>query len=189
MIGTDNVTLSMVKKHLNISFIEDDDYLDSLIEVSLSAVENYCRNVFIHRSNVQNIGSFYSGLPVLLKTDITDIPSDGFVTIDYIFSTVPMTINIQEQDMYTSSGNSFVYENTIITIYLLDVITPDDGTDVTLTWNTGQETMDDAIVQARLLLIGNYYENRESVATGITVNELPNGMQYLLEPYLYLQVG
>lgn len=36
-------------------------------------------------------------------------------------------------------------------------------------------------IQAKLLLIGTWYANRESVVTGTMVNELPNGISFLLD--------
>lgn len=39
-------------------------------------------------------------------------------------------------------------------------------------------------VQAALLLIaGHLYANREDVVAGVSVAQLPNGAQYLLQPY------
>jgi len=35
--------------------------------------------------------------------------------------------------------------------------------------------------QAKLLLIGTWYANRESVITGTMVNELPQGISFLLD--------
>jgi len=35
--------------------------------------------------------------------------------------------------------------------------------------------------QAKLLLIGNFYANRESVITGTMVSELPFGIKFLLD--------
>lgn len=35
--------------------------------------------------------------------------------------------------------------------------------------------------QAKLLLIGTWFENRESVVTGTIVNQLPHGINFLLD--------
>ena len=35
--------------------------------------------------------------------------------------------------------------------------------------------------QAKLLLIGTFYANRESVVTGISVKDLPHGVSFLLD--------
>jgi hypothetical protein len=45
--------------------------------------------------------------------------------------------------------------------------------------------VNDAIVAAILLILGKLYSNREDVVTGTgrTVQKLPDGSQYLLQPY------
>ena len=47
----------------------------------------------------------------------------------------------------------------------------------------GEYPLPAAIRAAMLLLIGNWYENREAVVVGATVAELPLGVQSLLQPY------
>ena len=46
-----------------------------------------------------------------------------------------------------------------------------------------------ALKVASLLLIGTWYENRESVITGISAQELPMAYKMLIRPYRILQSG
>lgn len=41
----------------------------------------------------------------------------------------------------------------------------------------------DEIKSAVLLMVGHLYSNREDVVAGVTVTQLPNGAQWLLQPY------
>ena len=43
--------------------------------------------------------------------------------------------------------------------------------------------VDQAIKQAVLLTIGNYYENRQAVVTGTIATELPMNAKFLLDQY------
>lgn len=43
------------------------------------------------------------------------------------------------------------------------------------------------LLHAALLLIGNYYQNRESESIGHIVNTLPHGYEYLLQSYIDYQ--
>ena len=43
--------------------------------------------------------------------------------------------------------------------------------------------VNEAIKAAVLLIVGHLYANREDVATGVSVASLPNGADYLLQPY------
>lgn len=188
--GNDSITLERVKKHLNITFNDDDNYLTELINVSLNAVENYCRTQFIKRENEENIGKFSTGnLPLLLTTSSTITPNNGFIDIVYT-DAVEETLNVPIRNLYTLSDNNYIYTQNHIVITLKETLKVDDTEDVVLKWATGMATnIEEAVQQARLLLIGNYYENRESVKSGVTVNELPNGVVYLLESYLTPQLG
>lgn len=43
--------------------------------------------------------------------------------------------------------------------------------------------VNDSIKSAVLLIVGHLYANREDVATGVSVSKLPNGAEWLLQPY------
>ncbi len=188
--GTDNLTLSVAKKHLNVLFADDDEYIESLIDVSLNSVENYCRNVFIQRDNEQNIGSFIDNvIPVNLMTDLTYAPSDDKIIIEYMSGGL-QTLEVPVRNLYTLTEHNYIYSNGEIIISLTDSISIDDATEVTLRWKTGMTgDMEKSIVQARLLTIGTFYENRESIVTGIAISELPFTIKYLLEAYMSPQIG
>ncbi len=188
--GTDNVTLERAKKHLNISFNDDDDYLNSLITVSLSAVENYCRTAFIERSNEQVIGGFIGKLPSALISDNTYPPNNDIVDIEYTSGGSGESITVPLRNLYNYEKDHYVYSQSKIVISLCCDAKVVDNLEVSLKWSTGQKgMMDMSIVQARLLLIGTYYENRESVSAGASVSELPNGVSYLLDAYMNMQIG
>ena len=43
--------------------------------------------------------------------------------------------------------------------------------------------VNDVIKAAVLLIVGHLYANREDAVTGVSVSKLPNGADYLLQPY------
>ena len=47
--------------------------------------------------------------------------------------------------------------------------------------------LDPALQHAALLLIGNYYQNRESESVGHIVNTIPHGYEYLLQSFIDYQ--
>ena len=53
----------------------------------------------------------------------------------------------------------------------------------TVGYGTASTDVPEAIRQAVLITIGNFYENRQSVITGRTATELPLSSQYLLNQY------
>lgn len=190
IIGDDDLTLSEVKSHLNVTFSDDDDYIKALISTSLNAVENYCRSMFLERNNKENIGTFETNLiPKKMVTNLTNKPNDDLVTVNYIKDTVAVSFDVPILDLYTFEKTNYYYGSGFITINLIEDIEIDQDTDISISWHVGMNKMDDALKHARLLLIGNFYENRESVLTGVSLAELPNGTKYLLEPYLIPQLG
>jgi uncharacterized phiE125 gp8 family phage protein len=54
---------------------------------------------------------------------------------------------------------------------------------VTVRYQAGYARLPDSLRQAMLLLIGNFYENREEVITGTIATQLPVGIEALLSPY------
>lgn len=91
-------------------------------------------------------------------------------------------------------------EDDLIAIYLQAAITAaanfcnrqffanaDDMAAAVLAGTAGDDptVINDAIVAAILLILGKLYSNREDVVTGTgrTVQKLPDGSQYLLQPY------
>jgi len=189
IVGIDNITVATVKKHLNIEFEEDNSYLENLIAVSLNAVENYTRSVFLERENVQNIGIFGGLTPTTLPTLTTDYPPKRITTIEYTLAGVVENKEIPQRNAYNLEKEHFFYSRSHIVIFLLEGIETDANTDVLLKWNTGfSGKIDDNITQARLLLIGTYYDNRESV-TALNVKEVPQAVEFLLDAYIQMQIG
>lgn len=187
--GTDTLKIEAIKKHLNITFNDDNDMLTTYINTSLLASENYCRDNLLERLNVQNIGKFTDGyLPVSLTTDLTYKPK-GNVTIKYKVATVETVTVIRPISQYSMNTNHYYFIGGCIGIVLVDTIIVDVDADVTIEWNTGLDEIETPIDQARLLLCGTYYENRESATVGVSVTELPQGVKFLLEPYQRPQVG
>ena len=62
--------------------------------------------------------------------------------------------------------------------------TPKDATEaVRIRYVAGYEAVPQAVVQAVLLLVGQWYRNRSAINVGTIVSSLPNGVEALLSPY------
>ena len=78
--------------------------------------------------------------------------------------------------IYIGSAKRYVETWTRRTLYLLNT---DSGIDT----DENRLLLDDDIRAAMLLLIGNWYANRESVVAGQSVVTLPLAVESLLQPY------
>ena len=186
--GTDTLTLERVKKHLNIDFADDDEYLNTLIMVSLEAVEGYCRTFFLEREYSQHIGNYLdNGTPITLVTDDTLRPK-GLIEVQYISNAVPKVLYVDALSLYNEDNNYYTYAMGRIVIKVAVELIVDVGTDTHLLWEAGLDELPVVINQARLLLIGTYYENREST-TALNARVLPNGVEFILDAYLVPSVA
>ena len=95
----------------------------------------------------------------------------------------------------TSNGEDTTYLVDLIAAAVLtvsndinrEVYPPSEVFDSSLYPNATKFT--EALKIAALLLVGTWYENRESVITGISAQELPMAYKMLIRPYRILQSG
>ena len=85
-------------------------------------------------------------------------------------------------DTYSTAAKRLIENRTGRTIYATagEIPTDPDTGDIT---DDDALVLDDDIVTAMLLLIGNWYANRESVVLGTTTAELPMAVEALITPY------
>lgn len=90
-------------------------------------------------------------------------------------------------DTYATAATRLIENQTGRTLYATAGEIPTD-------LETGEVTddsalvLDDDITTAMLLLIGHWYENRESVVVGTIVADLPMAVEALISPYRHYQI-
>lgn len=162
------VSVRDAKDHLNIT----DDRFDGRLKAMIRAATEYCQRVLrqqfmpaSHRITLDNFPAWRLELPLPPLRSIT--------TIGYT----------------ATSGSSATLSSTAYTVITSDDVpgfvepafgeswpTPRDVPNaVTVTFATGYVTrvkIPDTIKQAILLLVGHWYESRETVAVGVTTKEI-----------------
>ena len=76
--------------------------------------------------------------------------------------------------LYVTAAEEFAMQFLGRTIY---------ATELARGLDTAGIVINPAIQAALLLIVGHLYANREDVLAGVSVAQLPNGSQYLLQPY------
>ena len=76
--------------------------------------------------------------------------------------------------LYVTAAEEFAMQFLGRTIY---------ATELAQGLDTDGIVINPAIQAALLLIVGHLYANREDVLAGVSVAQLPNGSQYLLQPY------
>ena len=94
--------------------------------------------------------------------------------------TVKLHLRVTEPDeddligLYATAAEEFAMQFLGRTIY---------ATELAQGLDTAGIVINPAIQAALLLIVGHLYANREDVLAGVSVAQLPNGSQYLLQPY------
>ena len=76
--------------------------------------------------------------------------------------------------LYVTAAEEFAMQFLGRTIY---------ATELAQGLDTAGIVINQAIQAALLLIVGHLYANREDVLAGVSVAQLPNGSQYLMQPY------
>jgi hypothetical protein len=153
VLGLENLTLSEVKAHLYIDNSLDDTLLQSYIDASLLAVVNY-----IHSD--------------VLLSEYTSTATEIENNIYYLKNTPKMVkldgVELTRDQYLHYDGRLYITDTT------LEVLT-------SVVCYTGYTTIPININQARKLLIGSWYDNRESNIVNNKNSILPHGLEFLLD--------
>jgi len=161
---TDNLDLDLVKEHLVVNHDEDDVIIMQYMTASLEVVKSY-----IHRNPLK---TSYEAIPNELKSingayllDIADRPVEMFATAKGSNQSLPVPnvywhFNSYDKQVLFYPPNKIDFDDIVIF--------------------TGAYLEEAQITQARLLLIGTYYNYRESVAD-LRLTEVPNAFKLILD--------
>lgn len=162
------VSLKEAKKHLNIDedFVEDDGYITSLITVAREYAEGFQKKS-ICGYTLELLQDRFSDPIILERGPVKSVTSVKYVRADGSEVVIPST-------NYILSSDGKVYAKDW---WPLDLLIRVDG--VRVEYVTGEEPVPLSTKQAILLLISNWYENREPITKGIT-SKVPFSVQALL---------
>jgi len=178
------ITLAEAKVHLRVDITDDDSLITALIVTARQHVEAITRRALITQTWDLTLDAWPDGDTILVPlpplqsvTSVTYKDSAGTVytmpVTDYIVDKVeePGRIVLAYGKTWPSA-----------TLYPAGAIT------VRFAAGYGDATkVPQAIKQAMLLLIGQWYESRETISIGNIVNELPFTVEALLWPYRVLR--
>lgn len=152
----------------------DDDYIATLIAAATQAVEDYTQRALVQRE------------VTLKRADLTerlDLPVYPVASVDNI------TYLDRDGNEQTLTGWRFIGD-TVPAFIELDVVPDviDEGRPVTIVVTAGYDIVPAVFEMATKLMVGNLYENRESVTTERQAYALPQSFEYLLHPHRVLGV-
>lgn len=198
--ATDYVSLTEAKQHLRVTQTNDDAYISNLISMAMETCSQYV-GYSIRKATVKYGFDSFVGQPSIMNpVNGTQLPVGNLLRIP---SRVLELTNIQYIDEnntvqtftdyvvapepFGSFGRTIFVESEPATVtddttkYLANVV---EGFELQTATGVDESTkFPEAIKFAVLLLVAQYYDNRQSIVTGTIQSRLEYGFEYLLDGY------
>ncbi len=174
------VALAEAKLHLKIdSDTTDDNLITALIVAAREQAEKYTGRALVEQVWEYYIDEFEDDEIELLHPPLMSITSITYIDPDNVTQT--LSTSIYDADLHSEPGQIYLkYGKSWPSV--LDI-----ENSIKITYKAGYgataASVPASIKAAILLLIGDLYENRQETIVGASVAKLPNGIQYLLDPY------
>lgn len=201
--ATQPVSLTEAKAHLRVDFSDDDILIASLLSTAISYVEEYTKSALIEQTWEEMLDhwpTMRGGDRDLLPGSHVDHASRWEVGryIDLPRPPLIEVLSLEYQLVADADYEMFTdYQvETHVPRIVLDyakhwpvgILMPANA--IRIRWTCGYGTTSEEVPQnirmAILLLVANWYENREPVVVGTTAMELPFAVEALLAPYRWV---
>jgi len=163
------ITLAEAKSHLRVDFTDDDTYIQGLCDMAEEVVLNEIRGSVSGKGTV----SYTSGL-----TSLTGVETNF---MDYAIGDVFTIVDDTKRYNLTIAS---ITNNTTLT-FTSGFTTTDDGLNYTVNYSLplGTGTLPLSLKHAMLLIVGQFYANREPVIIGVNATKMPYAFDFLISPY------
>ena len=200
--ATDYVSLAEAKQHLRVTANDDDTYIGGLISMALDACSNYL-GYSIKKSTAKYGFDSLTGSPALINpVNGLNIPSGNYLRVNSRVLAINSVSYVNDSQVVTAfAGADWItapdpmgnYTRNIFINTAPDSITDDtikyiievsEGFNIVGTLSVDPDTIFPmSIKHAALLLVGQYYDNRNAIVVGTIQAKISLGFEYLLDPY------
>ena len=200
--ATDYVSLAEAKQHLRVTASDDDSYISGLISMAVDACSNYL-GYSVRKGTAKYGFDSFTGSPALINpVNGLNIPSGNYLRVNSrVLSLVSVSYVNSSQAVTAFAGSDWITAPDPMGNYSRNIFintAPDSITDDTIKYivevtegfnPVGTSAVDPdtifpmAIKHAALLLIGQYYDNRNAIVVGTIQAKISLGFEYLLDPY------
>tara|TARA_R110002020_G_scaffold385529_2_gene596454 strand:+ start:523 stop:1104 length:582 start_codon:yes stop_codon:yes gene_type:complete len=172
------ISTADAKTHLKVDVSDDDTLIDNLVAAATQSCEIFTNRYFTDTVVTQYSDKFPE-IKLLYKSPVSSITHIKY----YNSSDVLTTWDAANYILDDSSEPARV--GLAVDASYPDIADRINAVEVKYTVGYGSSASDvpQAIQQAILLTVGNWYQNRQEVVTGTIATQLPKSAQYLLEQY------
>lgn len=191
--ATEYISLSEAKAHLRVTHTSDDSYITTLIIASLEAASHYV-GFSIQEAVVRYGFAELAGQPAMIN------PLNGAPLTIGNYLRVPSRVISLDHLYYVNANNTLVefsaadfidspdlFSDFGLNIYVNSLPTSltDDNTKYIAEVTEGftPEAFPEVVKIACMLMIGQYYDNRQNIIVGTISSDMPFGANHLLDKY------
>ena len=200
--ATDYVSLAEAKQHLRVTSSADDSYISGLIAMAIESCSSYL-GYSIRKATARYAFDGFTGAPAMINpVNGLNIPSGNYFRLNSRILAILKVYYINNSQSLTEfDSNAWIASTDPMGLFSRNVFietSPTSITDDTIKYivevtegfePSGTSSVDPdklcpaSIKHAALLLVGQYYDNRQSITVGVQNSPLNFGFQYLLDAY------
>jgi len=175
---TQVVTTAECKTHLRVDHSEDDTYIATLERAATATAEGITNRYFLN-TTLNQFGDTWEELCTLFRSPVSSVTHIKYYDEDNNQTTLatsvyqkdleqqPARIGLKPSQSFPSLANRI---NAVECQYVVG-------------YGSAASSVPEGIKQAILIMVGDWYENRQSVIVGRVVNQIPKTAEYLLNQY------
>ena len=200
--ATDYISVADAKQHLRVTTSADDTYISGLISMALEACAGYL-GYSVRKATARYGFDYYTGFPALINPiNGLSIPSGNYLRVNSRVLAVNSVSYVNDSQAVTAfAGSDWIVAPDPMGNYSRNIFintSPASITDDTIKYivevsegfnPVGTSSVDPdtifpmGIKHAALLLVGQYYDNRNAIVVGTIQAKISLGFEYLLDPY------
>ncbi len=180
---TEPISTAEAKAHLRVTVSDDDTLIDSLVEAARLRFESDTHRAMITQNWELTLDSFpnSSDVAILLPRpplqSVTSIKYDDTDGNEQTWSSGSYRVDTDSEPARVTPEYSEVYPTTRSVTGAVRIV-----------YKTGYGDAASAVpqsfIQAMLMLVGHWYENREAVVVGVTTMDVPMTYQFMVAPWV-----
>lgn len=148
------ISLDDVKSFLRIDYNDDDKLLEIMITAAREHAETFTRRSIAKKTYELTLNDYASRV---------SLPNPPTISVESVLNDGQAI----EYELVEEQGRSILTLNS----------------EATITYQAGYKNVPKTIIQAMLILISHFYENRETVIVGTSVVKMPFSVEALLYPH------